>query len=140
MFSIHSIQSRRLRSSRIVSWACISFQTLPTLECLTNVLVRVFIYRKMPPLLKIKYFFVFHQMYEFAHTICEICHPILIFGTILLLRLCNLPPYTLIWHYTFIRHSRVESKMHFGHSSPTDLLGNTFSRHRTTVFSPSSIA
>ena len=36
------------------------------------------------------------------HTIFEICHPILLFGTILLLNLCDLPPYTLIWHYTFI--------------------------------------
>ena len=26
---------------------------------------------------------------------------------ILLLNLCDLPPYTLIWHYTFIRHTRV---------------------------------
>ena len=41
------------------------------------------------------------------HTICEICHPILLFGTILLLNLCDLPPYTLIWHYMFIRHTRV---------------------------------
>ena len=41
------------------------------------------------------------------HTIFEICHPILLFGTILLLNLCDLPPYTLIWHYTFIRHTRV---------------------------------
>ena len=41
------------------------------------------------------------------HTIFEICHPILLFGTIPLLNLCNLPPYTLIWHYTFIRHTRV---------------------------------
>ena len=42
------------------------------------------------------------------HTIFEICHPILLFGTILLLNLCDLPPYTLIWHYTFIRHTRVQ--------------------------------
>ena len=44
---------------------------------------------------------------HFVHTIFEICHPILLFGTILLLNLCDLPPYTLIWHYTFIRHTRV---------------------------------
>ena len=41
------------------------------------------------------------------HTFFEICHPILLFGTILLLNWCYLPPYTLIWHYTFIRHTRV---------------------------------
>ena len=41
------------------------------------------------------------------HNICEICHPILLFGTILLLNLCDLPPYTIIWHYMFIRHTRV---------------------------------
>ena len=45
------------------------------------------------------------------HTICEICHPILLFGTILLLHLCA--PYSLIWHYTFIRHSRVSKKTAF---------------------------
>ena len=42
------------------------------------------------------------------HTIFEICHPILLFGTILLFNLCDLPPYTLIWHYMFIRHTRVK--------------------------------
>ena len=41
------------------------------------------------------------------HTIFEICHPILLFGTILLLNWCDLPPYTIIWHYMFIRHTRV---------------------------------
>ena len=42
------------------------------------------------------------------HTICEICHPILLFGTILLLTFLRFAsPYTLIWHYTFIRHTRV---------------------------------
>ena len=45
------------------------------------------------------------------HTIFEICHPILLFGTILLLNLCDLPPYTLIWHYTFIRHTRVVNEV-----------------------------
>ena len=50
------------------------------------------------------------------HTICEICHPILLFGTILLLNLCDLPPYTLIWHYMFIRHTRV------GHQPAVGLL------------------
>ena len=47
------------------------------------------------------------------HTICEICHPILLFGTILLLNLCDLPPYTLIWHYMFIRHTRVYTAYSF---------------------------
>ena len=46
------------------------------------------------------------------NTICEICHPILLFGTILLLNLCDLPPYTLIWHYMFIRHTRVHQPKH----------------------------
>ena len=46
------------------------------------------------------------------HTFFEICHPILLFGTILLLNWCYLPPYTLIWHYTFIRHTRVIGEWH----------------------------
>ena len=44
---------------------------------------------------------------HFAYNLGDV-HPIHLFGTILLLNLCDLPPYTLIWHYTFIRHSRVD--------------------------------
>ena len=39
------------------------------------------------------------------HTICAICHSILLFGAILLLNVCDFPPYTLIWHLTIIRHT-----------------------------------
>ena len=49
------------------------------------------------------------------HTMCEIFHPILLFGSILLLNLCDLPHYTLILHYTFIRHTRVCEE--FGHKT-----------------------
>ena len=67
------------------------------------------------------------------HTIFEICHPILLFGTILLLNLCDLPPYTLIWHHTFIRHTRVVPKAVFNGEDrtpkkPTQYL--SFSRYR----------
>ena len=50
------------------------------------------------------------------HTSFEICHPILLFGTILLLNLCDLPPYTPIWHYTFIRYTRVFNRFLHGES------------------------
>ena len=57
---------------------------------------------------KLRWRFLSHALiYPFGNfKSWQVC-PILLFGTILLLNLCDLPPYTLIWHYMFIRHTRV---------------------------------